>query len=146
MGVNASHDVWQGNPFTILTTQGGLLGRHQHAGRGQRGRLREVQQGEGHGGPLHPPPAPYRRRHHHLASRSLLCPLRLLPGPVLHAYPGVDRLVPPQVVVVLELLVADGTDVGDTARPGHRLDWGGRREGMDDREQEVLKKIYTNLT
>lgn len=135
MGVNASHDVWQGNPFTILTTQGGPLGRHQHAGRGQRGRFGEVQQGEGHSGPLHPPPAPHR--HHHLAGRSLLCPLRLLPGPVLHAYPSVDRLVPPQVVVVLELLVADGTDVGDAARPGHGLDWGGRsqREGQGrDRE------------
>lgn len=35
--------------------------------------------------------------------------------------PSVDRLVPPQVVVVLELLVADGTDVGHACWPRHRL-------------------------
>lgn len=35
--------------------------------------------------------------------------------------PSVDRLVPPQVVVVLELLVADGTDVGYAGRPRHWL-------------------------
>lgn len=35
--------------------------------------------------------------------------------------PGVDRLVPPQVVVVLELLATDGTDVGDASRPGRGL-------------------------
>lgn len=35
--------------------------------------------------------------------------------------PSVDRLVPPQVVVVLELLVADGTDVLHTSWPRHGL-------------------------
>ncbi len=39
----------------------------------------------------------------------------------LHADPGVDGLMPPQVVVVLELLAADGADVGGAGRPGHRL-------------------------
>ena len=47
-------------------------------------------------------------------------PTRGLLGPVGHAYPGVHRLVAPQVVVVLELLVADGADVGRPGRPrGH---------------------------
>lgn len=37
-----------------------------------------------------------------------------------------DRLVPPQVVVVLELLVADGTDMGHTGRARHGLN----RQGL----------------
>lgn len=142
MGVNASHYVWHGNPFTILTTQGRLLGPRQHAGRGKRGRYREVQQGEGNSGPLRPPSGPHRHhrrgRHHHLAGCSLLCPLRLLSGPVLHAYPSVDRLVPPQVVVVLELLVADGTDVGHAGRPRHWLHWTTTRQEKRQRGRQLF--------
>lgn len=42
--------------------------------------------------------------------------------PVLHPDARVHRLVPPQVVAVLELLVAGGTDVGGPARLGERFD------------------------
>lgn len=106
--VYASHYARHGNPIASLTTQRWLLG-WQEAGRGEGGRDGEVEQGEGDGVPLRPAPA-------------LLGALRLLPGdPVLHAYPGVDRLVPPEVVVVLELLAADGTDVGHACWPGRRL-------------------------
>ncbi|TNN64135.1 hypothetical protein EYF80_025633 [Liparis tanakae] len=102
MGVNTSHYVSHGDPATILTTQGRLLAARQHDRRGEKGRCGEVQQGEGNGGPLHPPSSPHRhrrrgRRRRRLAGRALLCPLRLLSGPVLHAYPSVDRLVPPQL-------------------------------------------------
>lgn len=48
----------------------------------------------------------------------------LLPGrPILHLDARVHRLVPPQVVAVLELLVAGGADVGGPARLGERFDW-----------------------
>lgn len=117
MGVNASHYACHGNLFAILTTHSWLLGR-QHAGRGERGRNGEVEQGEGDRVPLRP------TSRHHLrwagTIATLLCPLLLLPCS-LHAYPGVDRLVPPQVVVVLELLAAYGTDVWHTGRPGSCL-------------------------
>lgn len=141
MRVNSSHDVWHGNPFAILTAQGRLLDARQHAGRGERGRHGEVQQGEGNSGPLRPPSGPHRHgrqgrcRRHHLARGSLLCSLRLHSGPVLHAYPSVDRLVPSQVVVVLELLVADGTDVLHASRPRrwlHRL-W--RNQGEEKKKK-----------
>lgn len=150
MRVNTSHYVWHGHPFTILTTQGRLLNARQHTGRGERGRRGEVQQGEGNMGPLRPPSGPHRhcrrvrRRRHHLAGSSLLCSLRLLSGPVLHAYPSVDRLVPPQVVVVLELLVADGTDVLHASWPRHGLHWSrGRceeRQMMEKRKKERRKE------
>lgn len=48
--------------------------------------------------------------------------LLLSGGSVLHLDARVHRLVPPQVVAVLELLVACGTDVGWPARLGERFD------------------------
>lgn len=48
----------------------------------------------------------------------------LLPGgSVLYPDARVHRLVPPQVVAVLELFVAGGTDVGGPARLGEGFDW-----------------------
>lgn len=48
----------------------------------------------------------------------------LLPGrSVLDPDARVHRLVPPQVVAVLELLVAGGADVGGPARLGEGFDW-----------------------
>lgn len=79
-------------------------------GRGRR-RLRgqgEVEKGERHRLLLHPS-----------GLRSVL----LLPGrSVLHLDARVHRLVPPQVVAVLELLAAGGADVGGAARLGERFD------------------------
>lgn len=91
-GVSASHYGGHGNPpLPVQPGQRGLLGR-EGGGHG------EVEQGE----------------------RDGLSVGRLL-GPVGHAYPGVHRLVAPQVVVVLELLVADGADMGGPAWAGSRL-------------------------
>lgn len=85
---------------------GGRWGRRR-----RRLRLRgqgEVEEGEGHRLLLHPSPL-----------RSVL----LLPGgAVLQLDARVNRLVPPQVVAVLELLVAGGADVGRPARFGERFD------------------------
>lgn len=48
----------------------------------------------------------------------------LLPsGPVLHPDARVHRLVPPQVIAVLELLVAGGADVGGSAWLREQFDW-----------------------
>lgn len=117
MGVNSSHYACHGNPFAILTTQSWQLGR-QHAGRGERGRNGEVKQGEGDRMPLRPLSRHRLRRP--CATANLLRPLLLLPCSP-HAYPCMDRLVSPQVVVVLELLAAYGTDVWHTGRPGSCL-------------------------
>lgn len=77
-------------------------------GRGGLGRQGEVEEGERDRLLLQPPPLP----------RLLLLP----GGAVLHLDARVHRLVPPQVVAVLELLVAGGADVSRPARFGERFD------------------------
>ena len=72
------------------------------------GGLGELEQRQGHRLLLHPGHS----------GRLLLLPGRSL----LHPDARVDRLVPPQVVAVLELLVAGGADVGGPARLGDRFD------------------------
>lgn len=54
--------------------------------------------------------------------------------------------MPPQVVVVLELLVADGTDVGHAGRPRHWLHWTRGRRGTRRRERNPLisKRYFYN--
>lgn len=64
-----------------------------------------------------------RQRHRLLLHSGHFGRVLLLSGrPVLHPDAGVHRLVPPQVVAVLELLVAGGADVGRPARLGQRFD------------------------
>lgn len=58
-----------------------------------------------------------------LHSSSLPSVLLLAAGSVLHLDARVHRLVPPQVVTVLELFIAGGTDVGRPARFDERFDW-----------------------
>lgn len=87
------------------------LGEGVRDGGGGRGRLGgqgEVEEGEGDHLLLHPRHLP----------RFLL----LSGGSVFHLDARVHRLVPPQVVAVLELLVAGGADVGRPARLGERFD------------------------
>lgn len=45
--------------------------------------------------------------------------------------------MPSQVVVVLELFVADGTDVGHTGRSRHGLHWTTGRWGETEEEREL---------
>jgi len=63
--------------------------------------------------------------------------LLLAGGAVLHLDARVHRLVAPQVVAVLELLVAGGADVGGAAGLHLQLDW--RR----DSSKHFLVKVYT---
>lgn len=64
-----------------------------------------------------------RQRDHLLLHPAHLPRFLLLSGrSVLHPDARVHRLVPPQVVAVLELLVAGGADVGGAARLGERFD------------------------
>lgn len=63
-----------------------------------------------------------------LHSRSSLPSINFLfSGSVLHLHSGVDRLVTPQVVAVLKLLVTNGADV---SRSGRSSDWFYRRHGL----------------
>ena len=50
--------------------------------------------------------------------------------------------MPPQVVVVLELLVADGTDVGHAGWPRHWLHWTAARQetGKKERQSVTFKR------
>lgn len=87
---------------------GGGGGEGQRRGGGRLGGQGEVEQGQGDRLLLHAAPLP-----------SVL----LLPGgAVLHLDARVHGLVAPQVVAVLELLVAGGADVGRPARLGERFD------------------------
>lgn len=64
-----------------------------------------------------------RQRDHLLLHPAHLPGVLLLSGrPVFHLDARVHRLVPPQVVAVLELLVAGGADVGGATRLGQRFD------------------------
>lgn len=64
-----------------------------------------------------------RQRHRLLLHSGHFGRLLLLSGrSVLHPDARVHRLVPPQVVAVLEFLVAGGTDVGGPARLGESFD------------------------
>lgn len=104
------------------------LGEGLRGGGGRRGRLGgqgELEEGEGDGLLLHPSPL-----------RSVLL---LSGGSVLHLDARVHRLVPPQVVAVLELLVAGGTDVGRPARFGERFDWQTQQRVKTSRSDFTLK-------
>lgn len=87
----------------------GNLGGRGRESRGRLGRQSEVEEGEGDRLLLHP--------------YSLPTVLLLTGDAVLHLDTRMDRLVAPQVVAILELLVAGGTDVAGPARYGERFDW-----------------------
>lgn len=99
---------WGDGHSDVLAVLGGeLAGLGQALGGGLRGQG-ELEEGQRDGGLLQP------RRLGHV----LLLPRR----PVLHLDARVHGLVAPQVVAVLELLVAGGADVGGADGFGERLD------------------------
>lgn len=93
-----------------------LVGVLARLGEGLRGRERRRlwRQGEVEEG---------KRNRLLLHSGSLPRVVLLAAGSVLHFDARVHRLVPPQVVAVLELFIAGGTDVGRPARFDERFDW-----------------------
>lgn len=106
-GHRGSHAL-HGNVVSVCDGQDLRVLGGQNGGSGQRlGLLRdgEVQEREGHRLTLR---ALFGRRLLALRSR-------------LHAHAGVDGLMTPQVVAVLELLAADGADVSGAGRSGHGL-------------------------
>lgn len=79
------------------------------------GRYRQLEERKGDGLPLH-------------TFSGLASIYFLSSGSVLHLHSSVDRLVTPQVVTVLKLLVTYGADVCRSGRPSDWLHWEREKE------------------
>lgn len=117
---------------TGLRHAGGGCCHGDHAGGGGlrrgRGRLLRQRRGGRRGSGRGEGEVQQRQRHRLLLGGVVL----VAGGAVLHPDAGVNRLVAPQVVAVLELLVAGGADVGGAAR---------LREGLHCRDATAQKTL-----